>query len=519
MYKLGTLFIAPLIIIMIFIESGCLNLPTNPIMPQWNVDLNIPIVNRSYNLNDIVKKQNYISVKDPNTADNIFLIQSDNYSQSVGVSQFIKATGTETVHSTVTNSSGAATLYVQFPDNAVITNAVFSSGIFSYKFSNISNQNVIITLTIPGITKSGAVFSEQVHLAPLAVDTNYFDFSGAAYNLPANQPSIFKNSLQVVITINAALPAAVDMDLYTQDFFFSSATGLLQSKSLGTKSDAFGLNIKTAQDYRDKVTLKDANLSLDASYYSPANNPFPIEVQNLSIMGKRNDGSQFALTIPDSAKTFIFTNGVKHFNFDASNSNITKFISFLPDSVIVTAEYIMNPNNTTGTVTSQDSVKFAANFSTTSFMAISNASITDTSGIQNISDKDRTKIKAAQSAYLSVNIQNGIPLQASVIVNIADSAYKTLFTLKNNTDNTNTFSISPASVDANGNVLSQTSTSFTVQLDSTQTDELSHGYYAIYTISVETPNNPTPVALRPSDLVKIQIYGGVKFQVNEDNLK
>ena len=78
MLKLRTYCFIPLIVILVFLESGCVNLPTNPVMPQWNVDLNVPLVNRSYTLEDIIKKQNYISVQ-PNSQGGIYLIQSDNY--------------------------------------------------------------------------------------------------------------------------------------------------------------------------------------------------------------------------------------------------------------------------------------------------------------------------------------------------------------------------------------------------------------------------------------------------------
>ncbi len=513
--------IFPLTLFTALIFSGCLDIPKNLVMPQWDVDLNIPVVNRSYTLNDIIKQQKYITVQNPGTPNNIYLIQSNDYSISKDVSSFVQALGTESANDNIITGSGSKTLYVQFPGGVTITSAVFSSGLFSYNFNNPSLQNVSVTLSIPGISINGTPFSKTVQITAQSSDSSTIDFSGAVYNLPANQPSFFNNSLEVIISASSNLPATVGISLSATNFFFSSATGFIPKKRIGEKSNTFALNIGNAKDYRDKVKLKDANLNLNARYIPAANNnnPFQIEVDSLTIIGIRNDGTTKQLIIPDSAKSFIFSGTDKSFDFNASNSNITDFISYLPDSIQVSAVYYMNPNNQNGTVAAGDSVTFKASFNTTSFLAISNSSTTDTTSIGDISDNDRSKIRAAQSAYLSVNIQNGIPLNASIVVNLADSLYHPLFTLINNVSSGTTFTVSPAAVDQSGNVTSQGVTSLKVQLDSAQTDMLSHAQYAIYTVSVQTPNSPTPVAIRPDDQIQIQVFGGVKFRVNNDNLK
>ncbi len=521
MHKLYWLLAVPFAAILLFSLPGCLKLTTNPVMPQWNVDLNIPIVDTSYSLADIIKKQNYISVLNPNSSNSIFLIQSDTYSISKDVSSFVQALGNQSASDSVVSGTGQKTIYVAFPDGANITNAVFSSGTLRYSFNNPSSQAVSLTLTIPGITLNGTVFSKTIQISSFGSNSGNINFSGAVYQLPSNQPSVFQNQMEVVLEATSSITSTVNFTLTTSDFYFSSATGYLPAKSLGVKSSSFGLNISNAKDYRDKVTLDSAEVVLDAKYIpaSSNNNPFPIEVKNLTITGIRNDGTTLQLNIPASAQTFIFSGTAKQFVFDKTNSNINDFMSFLPDSVNVSAEYIINPNNATGTVAAGDSVKFQANFSTKSYLAISSSSLTDTSSSGNLNSSNRTKIKACQSAYLSVNVQNGIPLDASVSVDLVDSNYVKLFTLQNKTDNTNSFSVLPAGVDANGNVTSQTTSNFTVQLDSAETDKLSQAYYAVYTVTVNTPGNPTPVAIRPTDEIHVQVYGGITFQVNQDNLK
>ena len=508
--------------------SGCLDIPKNLVMPQWDVDLNIPMINRSYQLSDIVKKQNYIYVDTISPSNIIYQIKSNNYSQAVGVSQFVSATPSASSPTTTLFADNFKhNLYIQFPDGIKLDSATFSSGLFSYTYQNLSATTDTILISIPGITKTdGSIFTSTVTVPPFQTVTSLvpIDFTNYTYVFPASkQPSFLKNSIWFEVEIKGTFGTQANVTLTTSNFEFKDATGYLPSKSLGVKSSSFSLNLGNATDYRDKAFLKNANLDLNAVYQSPASNPFDIQVKNLTIVGIRNNGQEFTLTIPDSAKTFTFSGNAKNFSFNQDNSNIDSLISFLPDSIKVSAEYVMNPNNTTGSVTESDSVKFSANFSTTSIMALRRSTVHDSSDMNISDEKTRTKIKAAQSAYLSVNVQNGIPLDASIRVTLTDSLWNPLFTLTNSTNNSDSIFVAGASVDQNGEVTNQTPTLLTVQLDSTQTEMLSRSYHVKYSVTVETTNasqNPPPtVAVRPGDQIKIQVYGGVKFRVNNDNLK
>ena len=72
---------------MVVLIQGCVSLPTDVIMPQWDTNFNIPITSKIYTLNDIIKSQNYISI---NPQDNTYLIASDSLNQTIPISQFIQ---------------------------------------------------------------------------------------------------------------------------------------------------------------------------------------------------------------------------------------------------------------------------------------------------------------------------------------------------------------------------------------------------------------------------------------------
>jgi hypothetical protein len=512
---------------MLFLIGGCIDLPTDLKVPQWDVDLNLPIVNRTYTLNDIIKKQNYISIQGSNSTDSIYVIQSDTYSQSTTVSNFIQLNG---VSSSVGNIipagvSGSIAIYLPIPAGAELDNAVFTKGLLSLHIVNPNLQTATLNIAFPGILQNGSELNIPMSVPPLQQDSVQRSLAGFIYKLPTNQAN--RGVIQIIVSAAASslpLISFVTMDIYSSDFNFSTATGNLPSKSLGVKSQSFSLNLGNAQDYRDKASLKYGSLNLDVKYYSPVSNPFGIKVKNLNIIGLREDGSQIVLKDSTGSPniTFNIGSGTTHLTFSEANSNITSFISFLPGKILLSAEYIMNPDNLTATVTDQDSIVFSTNFSTRSVLAIKKSIITDTASI-NISDKDTLKIQDAKSAYINVNIQNGIPLDSWLTIKFVDSLYHPLFLLTNSS-NADSIFFASANVNSAGEVTSEVTTNNIIRLDSLQTVKLSRARYVIYSAAVQTNgssvgSNGNFVSIRPNDKLQINVYGGIKYHINTDDLK
>ena len=509
--------------------SGCTDFPKDLIMPKWDVDLNLPLYNRTYTLNDILKpeKQDYISVDTNASGQTFYLLKSGKYSQSVGISNFIRVTKASVSRNNVIPASNFSptVLFIEFPEGAQLDSADFISGSFGYNIKNNSVSGVNLTITIPGILQPGGVpFSFNSYIPGLQTDTTKFEFAGDKYVLPSDQPPVFKNSMELVIQVTSQQPigASVTADFYQSDFLFSSVSGYLPTKSLGNKTETFSLNIGDAADYRGKTFLKNATMNLSADYLSPVNNPFDIEVKNLNIIGKRNDGSE--ITLKDSTGnpnlTFKFQNGKFNRSFTEKNSNITQFIDFLPDNVVLNAEYVMNPDGRKGTATIHDSVRFAAQFSTESYMALKKSTIEDTSEV-NFSSNDSSSISDAKSATITLEVNNGIPLTTWIKASFTDQFYRPLFTLTNNLDGSDSLYIPGANVDANGNVTSPLLTSNQVTLTQEQFNYLAQAKYMIVSVSVRTKdayNNPPPiVAISPGDSISIRAYGGINYTVNPQN--
>jgi len=526
MKKMSFFIIAFLILSFSFLRLGCLNVPNDLVLPQWDVELNVPLIDTTYKLSDIINinKTSYISISRTSSNDSIYVIQSDDYSQTIGISQFVQAldsTSKKNITVPALNNQ-QTTIYLQFPKNAQLDSATFQSGEFKYQMKNTSAVEVTVFLKIPGVhTLTGTTLEIHRKIPPSGVIDSIINFANYKYNLPSNQPPFFKNSLQIVLEVKAAVTSGtnIEVSFFSKNFFFSSVTGYLPKQSLGQKRESFALNLGDAVNYREKAFLGTATLNLEADYLSPVSNPFDIGIKNLNIIGKRKDGSTFYLkdSTGNANLNYSFTNGKLMASFNQNNSNITGLISFIPDSVVLIAEYIMNPDNKTGTATSQDSIRFKSNFKTNSYLALRKSSITDTSEVK-LSSDSRKQIRKARRANITVEVQNGIPITTWMKISLVDSNYNPLFTIRNLANGTDSLYFAGADVTSSGDISQPVTTNNSVVLDSLQVNQLSHAAHAIFSFSIRTKDaykNPPPlVKIRPSDKIHIRAFGGVKYHLN-----
>ena len=512
-------------ILAIFIQ-GCNSLPTDVTMPQWDTDLNIPITTKNYILNDIIKSQNYISV---NSKDNTYLITSDSLNQLVAISKFIEVKSESSTPIAPILADGTnIEAFLQFPEGVKLRKAVISQGLFQIVTHNTFPTDVQMTLNIPGITKNGAPVPITFTVpANTESKTQTIDFANCQYTQPANQVSSKDGQLWIIASATSSKGFdVITFETFTSEFVFTSATGYLPMKSLGTHSSSFPLSLADASTYRDKVVLKTGSLSLTGKYNSLSINPFVVGVNNLRLVGKRNDTKlTYTLTFTDPTSNSFKFDGVGNYStvYDENNSNITSFITFLPDSIYVSAEYIMNPDNDPSykNVRFDDTISFTTRFTSKSILSLKQATFTDTINIDIDKDK-RDQILNGKGALLTIDIQNAIPLNSWIKVILTDNDYHPLiingapFVITKNNNGTDSVSIAGSQTDGNGNYVSSSASNTTITLDSVQIRQFSqNAYHAIISVTAETShNNNVPVIVHSSDWIKLNVFGKVTYRIN-----
>ncbi|MBS4035077.1 MAG: hypothetical protein KGZ85_11475 [Ignavibacterium sp.] len=510
------------ILVLPFLTNSCFEVPDDLIVPRWSVDLNLPIVNQEYTIDELLKDDTKITIDTVN-GKSIYILQSDTYELDSDIGEFISLDSESSLQNIPLPASNtdSAILYIELPEGVELDSAFFEQGILAFSVNNPSLYTANISLHIPGIlTPAGEKLIFNMTALASGRDSVFYNLINHSYKVPAGQPQNRKNSFQIIARVTSAVPEQtfVFASYYLNDFAFQCATGFLPPKLLGSQIETYKFNLDSVNNYQNNITLKEASLRLAASYISPASNPIGVEIYNLTVMGKRNNGEQFYLL--DSAGNIYHS--IKFYNeysekiYTEQNSNINEFIAFLPDTVILISDYLMNPDNKRGTATNEDVIKIETDFSTKSYFTLNNINIKDYSTLEMNGD-DRWLIRNNSYGVFTIEIDNSIPLGIWLKLDLRDQNNNFLFTITKDSNGIDSVYFQPAVVDANGEVISsQVNPPLRITLNSEQIQLLSNSYNVNYSISVSTSNinqsDPPTVAIRPSAGIKIRSYGSISFE-------
>lgn len=506
---------------------GCFDVPEEIILPEWDVDLNVPIANRTYTLYDMFKPESQSSIISTLSGDNFYLIKTEEYKSSTNVADYSKLVEQTSVfrHFIVPANAPDQAIYVSFPDEIGIERARFENGYLIFAITNPSNGLISSKIKVPGIIKpDGNELIIDAIVNSLGSDSIVYDLSNHEYVRPVNQPMQNNNSMQFVASANSPVWGAYqNLDLYLSKFRFRSITGALQRKDLGRKRTATLFNLNDMGNYRDKFFIKEGTLLLQSNYKSTHNNPFEIEVRNIQLIGKRNSGDTKILKRNDGQNiNFRINNGQHDLTLNEVNSNLTEFITFLPDSIIITTDYILNPDdvNLVRTIDESDSIDFSLQFSTKSIFAVKQANYTDTLEI-NFNAEERDKIRKGVNADLSIHLENAIPIDAYIKVTLTDENYQPLVILSKGQNNSDSLRFLGGQVNSsNGAIIAPTTTQNLISLIDENIQKFSNARFAIISVTVNTTNTnpgsqiPPYVQFKSSDWLKLRCFGKVKYHVN-----
>jgi len=232
-----------LVFTILILLSGCYELPDQLILPEWDTELNLPIANRRFTIDELIKEQGYIATDGLTIEDSIYVMESEAYKLDTDISDFIQLIGFAPLNDIpVYTDSQSITIYLQFPAGAEIDSAGFLSGTFNFNVENPTNEEVILNLTIPGITDlANNPLLVQIITPPQGSASLNEDLQGHKYTVPENQPSEFRNSLMINTSVNNPNGSGgiVFLDFSSTDFMFSYVSGIMPATSLGTRDNTF----------------------------------------------------------------------------------------------------------------------------------------------------------------------------------------------------------------------------------------------------------------------------------------
>ena len=518
-------FKIPLLLVYVSISFvSCFELPDELVAPQWQVDLNVPVMNKFYTLEELLNDDPHITI-DTSGGNSIYILQSETFGLNSGVDEFMQITEqASSQNNPVPASDSDSTIaYVEFSEGTELDSASFDDGYLSISTYNPSSYRADVVISVPGIiTPEGAGLVFNIGIEPFRTDSIKYHLRNHTYLFPYNQPLDKKNNLLIIGKVHSLVPSEtiVLASYYMSDFSFKSVSGLLPSKSLGNREETFSFQMAETEEYRDRATLREAQLRLEATYFTQASNPVGVEIRDLNIIGMHKNGEEFFLRDASGSinHTLKFNDVSTEKIYDEQNSNINDFITFFPDTIVLRAEYLMNPDHQIGTATNKDSVKFETDFSTKSYLSLKSTNIQDSTSIE-MGDDDRNSIQDSKHADFVLELENAIPLGIWFKMDMMDEKNNFLFTLTKDINGIDSIYFEPAQIDANGEVLNTTlNQPIRIILDSDQVEMLSRTHSANYSLTISTTNydqlDPPIVAVRPSAWIKVKAYSTIRYEIN-----
>ena len=404
----------------------------------------------------------------------------------------------------------------------MFNNVKLANGLLNLTLTNNLDIDAVVVVAVPNLKNSfGATFT-QTSTIPRKQTVNVLsNYSLKDYSLVSSNGSP-TNQVSYTITYNPLASNDYRTVKSTDD-----VTGTVEFKSLQIKEfsgqlkptvleqtrSAVSLDVK---DLQDKLAFQQINLYkpvVELRLKPTAQVEFSIEGR---MEARNSDGQRSVMTLSDRTlnKTLITpTDTIVTLNPDSVSNFFKKFSKF-PDSLIVYAGGVINPNYKSVVVSNSDMVTGTSRIEFPLDFGIKGGEISDSVEID-LSSDDRDQIKDLNYLEASLQITNGIPAEVSFIGRLYDESDNFLMYFPSQSNNADTIKVSGASIDSQGNVVSGTVQDVTIKMEQGDPAKLSQAKYMRVILKFSTSGNGnTPVRFKTDDTIDISASGSVNYRVN-----
>ncbi len=505
-----------LIAISLGLITSCGDLPTDFTAPNWDADFSIPITEKEYKLGEIIKTNKNLMLDSIGAGNYLYKVQSDNYVQNFQIDEYLKDqlngnyTGFEFFVAT-----GDTSASVDLSGGVSIDSAFASRGTVELKVDNKSKGEIDFSIELPAF-KSLSGVTAKVSGKVAANSNNIFSIDIANHSYTSKQQA---SSRQLFIKLSCKgqfTGEKVNTEINIKNTAFTYINGRFASKAINPISKAVALPLtEDVLNFRDKFTLSEAVLNLKANYVSPIPNlkAFDVLLKDVRIVGKRKSGGTFNLktnTGSESFGDFAILNGNYSKRFDKQNSNISEFLSFLPDSIVLNAGIIVNQTGGQGAASVRDTVKVTVDFNTQTFVTLDKFESQDTLKVE-FDDDIRKEILKGKFARVIYDITNELPIDASATMTFLDKNSVPLFSINNIPQ------FKGGRFNSETNIAPNIEKGLKIELSEDNIKLLAKSYNAILKVIASTTqatNSNIKTYIGPNMKLKVKTYGEIRYNVN-----
>lgn len=509
------------IILTFILVQSCINEPKKPVAPSWDVELNIPVGTKTIKVEDIVKRQDQITIQPTQT----LKFSTEKIQQDTTIDFLVNNTfDMEADTSFPVVGLGVDFNMIAMRDSVRIDSAEIQDGLVIYRMKNNNPFQVSVNVVFPGFTKvvgrtidtfkiSADVPANQT--IQVSVPIGYY-----RYKQPPDQPF---GASRPGIWIKGRVSSSVigigqnlEVKFQIENLRFRSFSGRVKPFNLGSKFQAIQNSLSgDLKDFVKAVTFGQAFLTISTSTTIRG---FDVLLKNFQVIGKFKNGSP---------PIYLLFDGVNYKDFlipadqtvtevlSTINTNINQFIKSTPDSIEVRAILVMNPFYRTGTITTSDKISFSSQLEAYSQMKVENAVVTDTSEVE-WDQETKDKLSQGNEASLDVEITNALPFEIQLVGYFIDKNRNKLFYYTRQTGSGSLsdtlINIAPASINSMGEVSVPSKSTIRLALNKADFEKFKNVYAMVNRFKLSSAQNQT-VILKATDYVKVKVFGRINYKI------
>ncbi len=490
-------------ILLAIIAYACVEIPSDLSAPEWDVNLNIPITDRFYNIDSLLKDSEYGRSEQVGNYI-IYSFYSDTMFYQTGISGLLEdKLDVEFSDYTFPLAEGEITIEIPLPDSVSIDKATFLSGSTNLIIDNLSNKDLNYDIKFLDFTKSSKQITTKNTLS--AFRTGNFSFGLENVDVVPTK----SNNISINVKVEGQFDSALDsakISLNMQHTVLKYLRGKLPPTYVENISETVSIDFDAAiDDFRNKITLDGAELVLNANYISNYQDIPEVKISSLELLGSYN---QESLNFQENGNTTlkdIFIDDASYTKtYTSENSNVNDFLAFLPKELTLSGNCLVNPQNKVFEASIYDSIEVSSYIRSPLRLSIDSLSIKDT--IEHNIGSEKENLENAIKAAIISRITNGLPLLVDANISIVDNNYKHVVS-KNITldkaDIISDYEFAPK--------LTETE----IELDSLDLVNISKSFYVIYELKLLGDKSQI-VTYKASDGIDIKSYLNVDYRIKED---
>lgn len=494
-------------VMFVILAASCADIPTDVYVPLWDATVRLPITQQSYRIGDIVKLDDEVRIDSDNNPI-IYRITSDTYERSVYIGDLADGLidGEFVIQDVPVGTLDTAAVF-SLPEQVRIYKADIKEGSLSIRYQNTSAENMDVTITVPSLTLAGVPFTISGN-APAGGQLNE-SRSIAGYTFDPSGISS-PDSLYIELNANGNLsPESSDLNIRLSETSFSYVDAFIPTKEIKQVNESIDLDIPDdTQELRNRVEFHDARLVVKVDYETPVTQPFTASLVSPRIVGYYGTDSIVLTKLNGSPiDDMELIDGSYQYTYDTENSNISDFLAFMPQDIVVKGTTFINTQEARGEASDLDELLIDVYIDAGSVMSINSAGFTETEEIS-FTDDDRENLEKAKQVTLYYELENEVPIVSSISLIFRDANNSELFRKE--------LELGAGDSDISSGNFAKKTYRDSLILDTEEMDMFRRAYSTDMLVSISTnPENDRPF-FSPDQTISIKTWADVVILVDLD---